>query len=302
MLRVPVLSKSGKPLMPTKPSRARRWLRNGKAKVVHTDLECFAIQLTFETQENTQPIAVGIDPGKHYSGIGVQSSLFTLWMGHLVLPFKTVKERMELRRVMRRSRRGRRINRKLPYDQRCQRQCRFNNRRQNKLPPSIRANRQLELRVVKELFKLFPISAIHYELVMADVDRTSGRKSAKSGVGFSPVMVGQKQMLNWLRELAPVTTHTGWQRDGNGTSQLRQWLGLAKDKKNKDQQTPATHAVDGVTLAAFEFTRWREWHSDNAKHGDWSGCVEVTPAPFAIIRRPPISRRQLHLSLSGLLR
>ncbi|MEQ8539164.1 MAG: RRXRR domain-containing protein [Coleofasciculus sp. D1-CHI-01] len=284
--------------MPTKPSRARRWLRNGKAKVVHTDLECFAIQLTFETQENTQPIAVGIDPGKHYSGIGVQSSLFTLWMGHLVLPFKTVKERMELRRVMRRSRRGRRINRKLPYDQRCQRQCRFNNRRQNKLPPSIRANRQLELRVVKELFKLFPISAIHYELVMADVDRTSGRKSAKSGVGFSPVMVGQKQMLNWLRELAPVTTHTGWQRDGNGTSQLRQWLGLAK--KNKDQQTPATHAVDGVTLAAFEFTRWREWHSDNAKHGDWSGCVEVTPAPFAIIRRPPISRRQLHLCVHSI--
>ncbi|MEQ8961642.1 MAG: RRXRR domain-containing protein, partial [Coleofasciculus sp. C2-GNP5-27] len=89
MLRVPVLSKSGKPLMPTKPSRARRWLRDGKAKVVHTDLECFAIQSTFETLENTQPRAVGIDPGKHYSGIGVQSSLFTLWMGHLVLPFKT---------------------------------------------------------------------------------------------------------------------------------------------------------------------------------------------------------------------
>ncbi len=202
---------------------------------------------------------------------------------------------MELRRVMRRARRGRRINRKLPYSERCHRQARFDNRKQGKLPPSIRANKQLELRVVKELFKLFPISAIHYELVMADVDKTSGRKSARSGVGFSPVMVGQRQMLTWLSELAPIITHKGWHRDGNGTSQLRQWLGLAKDKKNKANQTPATHAVDGVTLAAFEFIQWREWHSDHAKHGSWVGDVQVTPAPFAVIRRPPVSRRQLHL-------
>jgi len=301
MLRVPVLSKSGKPLMPTQPSRARRWLKEGKAKIVHNDLECFAIQLTFETGENTQPIAIGIDPGKHYSGIGVQSSLVTLWMAHLVLPFKTIKERIELRRVMRRTRRGRRINRKLPYSKRCHRQQRFDNRRQVEtrhgasLPPSIRANKQLELRVVKELFKLFPISAIHYELVMADVDRTSGRKSARSGVGFSPVMVGQRQMLKWLSELAPVKTHQGWQRNGNGTSQLRQWLGLTKDKKNKANQMPATHAVDGVTLAAFEFVQWREWHSDKGRYGNWEGATQVTPAPFAVIRRPPISRRQLHL-------
>ena len=67
MLRVPVLSKSGKPLMPTKPSRARRWLKEGKAKILYNDLEGFAIELTFETEENTQPIALGIDPGKSYS-------------------------------------------------------------------------------------------------------------------------------------------------------------------------------------------------------------------------------------------
>jgi hypothetical protein len=102
-------------------------------------------------------------------------------------------------------------------------------------------------------------------------------------------------MLKWLSELAPVKTHQGWQRDGNGTSQLRQWLGLAKDKKNKGSQTPETHAVDGVALAAFEFVQWREWHSANAKHGSWKGDVEITPALFAVIRRPPVSRRQLHL-------
>lgn len=300
MLRVPVLSKSGKPLMPTKASRVRRWLKEGKAKVVYNDLGVFAVQLTVDTGEETQPVAIGIDPGKHYSGIGIQSARATLWMAHLVLPFKTVKERMELRRIMRRARRGRRINRKLSYAKRCHRQKRFNNRKQAKLPPSIRASKQLELRVAKEIVKLFPVSAIHYELVMADVDRTSGRKSARSGVGFSPVMVGQRQMLKWLSELAQVKTHQGWQKDGNGTSQLRQWLGLEKDKENKSAQTPATHAVDGVTLAASEFIQWKEWHSAKTKHGDWQGTIQITPAPFVVIRRPPISRRQLHLCVPSI--
>ncbi|MGB7444172.1 MAG: RRXRR domain-containing protein [Coleofasciculaceae cyanobacterium] len=295
MLRVPVISKSGKPLMPTKASRARRWLKEGKAEIYQNDLKVFAVQLTVETGEQTQPVSLGIDPGKHYSGMGVQSLRATLWMAHLVLPFKTITERMELRCIMRRTRRGRRINRKIPFQQRAHRQKRFNNRRQGKLPPSIRANKQLELRVVKELVKLFAVSAIHYELVIADVDRTSGRKSARSGVGFSPVMVGQRQMLNWLSELATVKTHQGWQKDGNGTSQLRNWLGLEKDKKNKANQTPATHAVDGVTLAAFEFVQWKEWHSAKGRHSSWLGQVQITFAPFTVIRRPPTSRRQLHL-------
>ena len=320
MERVSVLSPQGKPLMPTKASRARRWLKDGKAKVVYNDLGIFCVQLLQEPSPlqfpplkgglGGIPIAVGLDPGKHYSGIGVQSAKATLWTAHLILPFKTIVERMELRRVMRRARRGRRINRKLPFEQRCHRQKRFNNRRQGKLPPSIRANRQLELRVVRELCRIYPISVIHYEKVMADVDRTSGRKGAKSGVGFSPVMVGQKKMLEWLSQLAPVNvlsdassescvdfvkTHLGWQRDGNGTSQLRKWLGLEKNKSDKSKAEPATHAVDGITLAAFEFIEWREWHTHNAKHGAWVGEVQITSAPFSIIRRPPISRRQLHL-------
>jgi hypothetical protein len=56
-------------------------------------------------------------------------------------------------------------------------------------------------------------------------------------------MVGQNWMLEQLQQFAPVITREGWQKDGNGTSQIRQHLGLVKDKRNKELQLPETHAV-----------------------------------------------------------
>ncbi len=129
--------------MPTKPSRARRWIKEGKAIGKFNDLDIFYVQLTTEPSDSkTQPIAIGIDRGKLFSGIGVQSFLFTLWKAHLELPFKRVRERVDNRCLMRRGRRKRRINRQLPFNLRAHRQKRFSNRRQGKLAPSIRANRQ----------------------------------------------------------------------------------------------------------------------------------------------------------------
>ncbi|MDT3675210.1 RRXRR domain-containing protein [Microcystis wesenbergii] len=290
MARVPVISKDGKPLMPTKPSRARRWIKEGKAIGKFNDLDIFYVQLTDEPSDSkTQPIAIGIDPGKLFSGIGVQSSLFTLWKAHLELPFKRVKERMDNRRLMRRGRRKRRINRQLSFNLRAHRQKRFSNRRTGKLAPSIRANRQLELRVVSELTKIYPITDIYFEYIKADIDLTSGRKGAKSGKGFSSVMVGQKWAIEQLSQLATVHTRFGWQ-----TSNLRKHLRLEKSK-NKAEQSPESHANDGIALACFQFLDYWPFHASNSHGYDWKGSVKVTNASFAVIKRPPISRRQLHL-------
>jgi RRXRR protein len=278
-MRVPVLTPNGLPLMPTKPGRARRWLKQGKAKIVHNDLGIFRIQLVeCPKHTNTQPIAVGIDPGKHYTGVGVQSAKFTLWLAHLQLPFQIVKDRMSKRSMMRRSRRGRRINRKITFKLRAHRERRFHNRKKPKIPPSIRASRELELRVVQELSLIYPITTVVYEIVKARGDK-----------GFSPVMVGQKWQLENLKSYGEVKQLEGWE-----TANIRQQLGLYKQKYSKGDTIPATHAVDGVALACSAFIKYGMVDCQSMR---WKGEVKITPAAFTVIRRPPVSRRQLHLML-----
>ncbi|MBD2439294.1 RRXRR domain-containing protein [Nostoc sp. FACHB-110] len=291
MQRVPVVDNLHQALMPTTPARARKWVESGKAVKRWSDCGQFYVQLTGEPSgRNTQDIVIGIDPGKLYSGIGVQSAKFTLYTAHLILPFQIVRDRMDARRLMRRGRRGRRINRKVIFSKRAHRQKRFSNRRQGKLAPSIRANRQLELRIVSELCKIYPVSEIRYEYVRADVDLTSGRKKARSGKGFSAVMVGQKWMLKQLEQLVPVVKVEGYQ-----TASTRKHLGLAKNKTDKSKLEFNTHAVDGVAIAATAFVEYRQYHTIKVDGGNWFSSVAITPAVFRVIRRPPYSRRQLHL-------
>ncbi len=181
MLRVPVQNPDGSPAMPTKASRARRWVKEGKATSHWNDAGLYYARLVAEPSgRETQKIAVGCDPGKNYTGIAVQSAKFTLFTAHLVLPFDRVKERLgsavikkgkvtknvRNRALQRRVRRGRRINRKVPFNQRAHGQKRFDNRtKKGKLAPSIRASREMEIRVITELSKIFPITTIVYELV-----------------------------------------------------------------------------------------------------------------------------------------
>ncbi|MEH2325283.1 MAG: RRXRR domain-containing protein [Nostoc sp.] len=271
--------------MPTKSSRARRWIKEGKAVGKFNKLGIFYVQLLTELSDvQTQEIIIGLDPGKIFSGIAVQSKKYTLQMLHLVLPFKIVKDRMEQRAMMRSGRRGRRINRKLPYSQRAHRQARFDNRRGSKLPPSIRANKDIEYRTISLLCQLYPVKTIVVEEVEARGDK-----------GFSPVMVGQRYQITRLSEVALISLKKGWE-----TSNLRQHLRLHKEKSDKSLQIPETHAVDAVTLACSEFVEYKKWNDAKHHGASWVGSVTVTPSQFTVVRRLPISRRQLHLMVPNI--
>jgi hypothetical protein len=104
--------------------------------------------------------------------------------------------------------------------------------------------------------------------------------------------VGQKWEIEQLNKIAPVITKFGWQ-----TSNLRKHLCLPKQKLNKKEAIPATHAVDGITLAASQFIDYLPFENSQGRGHCWQGQVEITNAPFFVISRPPVSRRQLHLML-----
>ena len=294
--RVSVLAPDGKPLMPTTSARARRWLKSGRAKVVINKLNIFTIQLVEEPSGRIlQDIALGVDPGKKFSGMAVASAKITLFLAHLVLPFERVKERVKARKILRRGRRGRRIKRNVPFRQRNHRQKRFGKQskvrvnfkpgaklpnRQALLPPSIFANKQMELQVIAELVKIFPINYAIVEEVKARGDKS-----------FSPVMTGQKLFVESLNMIfnGNVKTVQGWQ-----TQQNREYLGLVKDKTDKSKQTPETHANDALAQASTHFIQYKEFHTANTHGHHWCGAIVVTAALFRVIARPNYYRRQLH--------
>ena len=62
-----VLNQRGKPLMPTKPQKAKKLLRQNKARVV--SVIPFTIQLLYATGETKQEIILGVDAGSKIIGV-----------------------------------------------------------------------------------------------------------------------------------------------------------------------------------------------------------------------------------------
>ncbi|MFQ6119085.1 MAG: RRXRR domain-containing protein [Methanosarcinales archaeon] len=120
-MTVYVISKNGKPLMPTeRHGKVRRLLKTRLAKVVKKIP--FTIKLLYATTEYIQPVTVGVDIGSSRVPISALANNRIIYLKEKILRLD-VKEQMTYRRQKRRERR----NRKTRY-----RKPRFDNRPKNK--------------------------------------------------------------------------------------------------------------------------------------------------------------------------
>lgn len=157
-----VLNINGQPLMPTqRHGKVRRLLKAGKAKVIK---RCpFTIQLLYETQDNVQPVSLGVDAGSKYIGISATTEEIVLYEAEIELRNDIVK----LLSDRREQRRGRR-NRKTRY-----RKPRFNNRRRKDgwLAPSVQNKVDSHLTAIRKVHEILPVTKVVVEVASFDVQK-----------------------------------------------------------------------------------------------------------------------------------
>lgn len=157
-----VLNIEGKPLMPCKEAKARKLLKENKAKIYKK--EPFTIQLLFICENQTQDITLGVDAGSKHIGLSATTKEKELYAADVELR-NDIVDLLSTRRQNRRTRRNR-----LRY-----RKPRFNNRVHSKksgwLAPSIEQKIQTHFKVVEDIHKLLPITKIVVETASFDIQK-----------------------------------------------------------------------------------------------------------------------------------
>lgn len=156
-----VKNKHGENLMPCKPSKARKLLKQKKAKII--SYKPFTIQLLYGSSGYKQPVTLGVDLGSKHIGIAVTSEDKVLIKGEIELR-NDVKKNLDIRRQYRRSRRYRKTRYRKP---------RFNNRKRPEdwLPPSIQSRIDNTFRWIDNFINLLPSPKLCIEVGKFDVQK-----------------------------------------------------------------------------------------------------------------------------------
>lgn len=160
-MRVFVKNKRGQNLMPCTSQKARKLLKENKAKVI--GYKPFTIQLLCVTGETVQPISIGIDTGAKYIGFAITSGTKVLGKGVIELR-DDISKLITTRKTYRRSRR----NRKRRY-----RKPRFLNRSKplDWLPPSIQNRVNHTISWINRFTDLLPNPKVIVEVGKFDAAR-----------------------------------------------------------------------------------------------------------------------------------
>lgn len=257
---IPTIAKNGKALMPCKPSKARKLLRNGLAKKCWGKLGIFHIQLNFNPKSRPnkgQKLCLGLDTGSKFDGIAIVSKQKVQQTGMLELP-KGIAKKLKMRRQLRRARRFRNKRR---------RPSRFDNRRRKDgwIAPSQKAKVSFRLKIIEELRNLYPIKLFAVE----DVRFNHFKK--RWGKFFSTVEIGKTMLYEKLKEWGKLILFSGVD-----TAHFRTKHRLKKSSR-KSERTPNSHAVDAMVLAG---------HVTKAR--------DYTIPTFYVWKRYQYCRRQLH--------
>lgn len=168
-----ILNQFGKPLMPCSASKARKLLKQGKAKVVK--LEPFTIQLLYGSSGHKQEITLGVDAGSKLIGLSATTERKELYSAEVQLR-NDIVDLLSTRRQNRRTRRNR-----LRY-----RKPRFLNRVKSKnkgwLAPSIENKIQTHLTVINNIHKILPVSKIIVEVASFNIQKI--KNPAISGTDY----------------------------------------------------------------------------------------------------------------------
>ena len=157
-----VLNNQSKPLMPCKSSKARKLLKQKKAKVIKR--EPFTIQLLYGSSGYKQNINLGIDAGSKHIGVSATTNKKELFLAEIELR-NNIVNLLSTRKQNRKVRRNR-----LRY-----REVRFNNRIKSKrkgwLAPSVENKINTHIKIVNEVYKILPITKIIIETASFDIQK-----------------------------------------------------------------------------------------------------------------------------------
>ena len=256
---VPVVDKNQNPLMPTKPSRARKWIRDKKATPFWKN-GVFCVRLNVQPSDRYfQEICVGVDPGSKKEGFTVKSESHT-YLNVQADAHNKVGKKVEKRCILRRGRRSRK----------CPNRKNRTNRLANKerIPAGTRVRWEWKLRILDGLSKLYPITHVCVE----DIKARTIQHAKKWNQSFSPLEVGKEWFYNQIRDRWELYTLQGFE-----TKEIRDRLGLKKSTK-KLSETFDAHCVDSWCLA---------YHTIG-------GSDVVDNTDILCISPIPIRRRELH--------